>query len=54
MSDAAAALGRVFLALIFVISGYFKLVSIAGTITYFTGLGVPQPQTWPMSWRSSN
>jgi putative oxidoreductase len=44
MSDAAAAVGRVFLALIFVASGYFKFVGIAGTIAYFTRLGVPQPQ----------
>ena len=44
MSDTAAAVGRVLLAAIFVISGYFKLVGIAGTITYFTRLGVPQPQ----------
>ena len=44
MSDTAAAVGRVLLAAIFVISGYFKLVGIAGTITYFTRLGVPQAQ----------
>lgn len=44
MSDAAAALGRALLSVIFLVSGYFKLVGTAGTITYFTRLGVPEPK----------
>jgi putative oxidoreductase len=45
MSDAAAALGRAFLSVIFIVSGYLKLVGTAGTIAYFTRIGVPEPKT---------
>jgi putative oxidoreductase len=44
MSDAAAALGRAFLSVIFIVSGYLKLVGTAGTIAYFTRIGVPEPK----------
>jgi putative oxidoreductase len=44
MSDAAAAVARLLLALIFVISGFMKLTSIAGFTGYLTRLGVPEPQ----------
>jgi putative oxidoreductase len=44
MSDIAAAVARLLLALIFILSGWFKLVGIAGTSAYFTRLGVPEPQ----------
>ena len=44
MTDVVVAVARLCLAAIFVISGYLKLMGIAGVIGYFTRLGLPQPQ----------
>lgn len=44
MSDAAAAVARLFLATIFIVSGCLKLTAIAGFVGYLTRLGVPEPQ----------
>lgn len=44
MSDTATAVARVFLALLFIIGGFNKLMAIAGTTAYLARLGVPSPQ----------
>ena len=44
MSDIGYALGRALLSVIFILSGYNKLMAIAGTTAYLTRLGVPSPQ----------
>ncbi|KAF1042908.1 MAG: Inner membrane protein YphA [Herbaspirillum frisingense] len=36
-------IGRVLLASLFVISGIFKIIGFAGTVGYFTSLGLPVP-----------
>lgn len=36
-------IGRILLASLFVISGIFKIMGFAGTVAYFTGLGLPVP-----------
>ncbi len=37
------ALGRLLISLLFILSGYSKLVGAAGTIGYFTQIGLPAP-----------
>jgi len=44
MADVACAFGRVLLSLIFIISGFNKILAIAGTSAYLARLGVPAPQ----------
>ena len=44
MNDVGYALGRALLSVIFIVSGYNKLMAIAGTTAYLTRLGVPAPQ----------
>jgi putative oxidoreductase len=48
MTDLAHTVGRVLLSVIFIVAGYNKLVTIAGTGAYFARLGVPAPQL--MAW----
>ena len=48
MSDTLQALARVLLSAIFIISGFNKLIAIAGFAGYLTRLGVPSPQV--MAW----
>ncbi len=48
MSDTIQALARVLLSVIFIVSGFNKLVAIAGFVSYLTRLGVPAPQA--MAW----
>jgi putative oxidoreductase len=43
VSAAAQALGRVLLALIFIVSGWAKLNAMAGTVAYMTSGGLPSP-----------
>ncbi|HEX2555852.1 MAG TPA: DoxX family protein [Microvirga sp.] len=43
MSNAALALGRLALAAIFLVSGYGKLVGLAGTAAYIGSKGLPVP-----------
>ena len=43
MTDLAHTVGRILLSVIFVVSGYKKLVAISGTAAYFARLGVPEP-----------
>ena len=42
-SDLVILVGRVFMALLFIISGFSKLTAAAGTKAYFTKIGVPVP-----------
>ena len=42
-ASAALLLGRVLLSIIFLMSGFGKLTSIAGTAGYFGSLGLPMP-----------
>lgn len=42
--DSVALVGRVLLALIFIISGAGKIVGFAGTVAYITATGLPFPQ----------
>ena len=42
-NDLLALVGRVFMALLFVISGFGKLTAAAGTKAYFAKIGVPVP-----------
>ena len=42
-ASATILLGRVLLAVIFLLSGFGKLTAIAGTSAYFAGLGLPLP-----------
>jgi putative oxidoreductase len=42
-ASATILLGRVLLAVIFLLSGFGKLTAIAGTAAYFGGLGLPLP-----------
>ncbi len=35
--------GRVLMSLVFIIAGYGKLMGMAGTVGYFTKLGIPAP-----------
>jgi putative oxidoreductase len=44
MNDAAAALGRVLLSVIFLLSGFQKLVGFGGTVGYMGGMGLPVPE----------
>jgi putative oxidoreductase len=44
MKDAAAALGRVLLSLIFLLSGFQKLTGFSDTVAYMGGMGVPVPE----------
>jgi len=44
MSDIAHTLGRALLSVIFIVSGYGKLTTIAATTAYLTRVGVPSPQ----------
>jgi putative oxidoreductase len=44
MWDIACALGRVLMSIIFIVSGYNKIMAIAGTTAYLGKLGVPAPQ----------
>jgi putative oxidoreductase len=44
MTDLAYALGRVLLSVIFIVSGYNKLVAIAGFTGFLTRQGLPAPQ----------
>ena len=44
MPDAVLALGRAMMAVIFIVSGFNKVMAIAGTTAYLTRLGVPAPQ----------
>ena len=48
MSEVGYALGRVLLSVIFIVSGYNKVIAIAGFTAYLTRLGVPSPQI--MAW----
>lgn len=43
MNDTIALLARVLLSAIFVISGFYKAIGIAGVTAYLTRLGVPLP-----------
>ena len=43
VNDGAALLGRVLLAVIFVLAGFQKLVEFAGTIGYMQAEGLPLP-----------
>ena len=43
VNDGAALLGRVLLALIFVLAGFQKLFDFAGTIGYMEAAGLPLP-----------
>jgi putative oxidoreductase len=45
-SDFLLLVGRVFLGWLMLASGYGKLTGIAGTIGYFTGLGMSPPGFW--------
>jgi len=45
-SDFLLLVGRVFLAWLFLASGYGKLGSIPGTTAYFTNLGMTPPELW--------
>jgi putative oxidoreductase len=40
-ADTAALVGRILLAMIFILSGYGKIVGFAGTAAYMAGKGVP-------------
>ncbi len=42
-SDAAALIGRIFFALMFLVFGYGKLTGFAGTVSYMGSLGLPAP-----------
>ena len=42
-APALAAVGRLLLSIIFILSGFLKLTSIAGTAGYFGSLGLPAP-----------
>jgi putative oxidoreductase len=48
MSEIGYALGRALLSVIFIVSGYNKIIAIAGFAAYLTRLGVPSPQV--MAW----
>jgi putative oxidoreductase len=41
--DPALLVGRIFGSSLFIVSGWFKLMAMAGTIGYFTKMGVPMP-----------
>jgi putative oxidoreductase len=42
--NSAAALGRILIALIFVVSGLEKLAGFGGTVAYITAKGIPFPE----------
>ena len=42
--------GRILLALVFLVAGIRKLMAVAGTVAYFTKLGMPMPEV--MVWVS--
>ena len=42
--DAALAIGRIVLVIIFIFSGFGKLMDISGTAAYIAGKGLPLPQ----------
>ena len=42
-ANAAVLIGRIFLALMFVLAGYSKLTAIGGTAGWFESLGLPMP-----------
>ncbi|HEX2216878.1 MAG TPA: DoxX family protein [Xanthobacteraceae bacterium] len=44
MSEIGYALGRALMSVIFIISGYNKVVAIGGFVGYLTRLGVPSPE----------
>lgn len=44
MNDAAAALGRVLLSVIFLLSGFQKLAGFGGTVGYMGSMGLPVPE----------
>ncbi len=44
LTNAAAAAGRILLALIFVVSGFGKLTGFSGTVGYIASKGVPFPE----------
>jgi putative oxidoreductase len=44
MNDAAAALGRLLLSVIFLLSGFQKLAGFGGTVGYMAGAGLPFPE----------
>jgi putative oxidoreductase len=44
MNDATVALARALMATIFIVSGFNKVLVIAGTAAYFGRLGMPSPQ----------
>jgi putative oxidoreductase len=44
MNDAAAAIGRVLLSVIFLLSGFQKLAGFAGTAAYMGSMGLPIPE----------
>lgn len=41
--NAVVLLGRILLSLIFILSGFMKLTSLAGTAGYFASVGLPAP-----------
>lgn len=43
-SSPAMLVGRILLALIFLVAGWRKLMGVAGTAGYFTKLGLPMPE----------